>query len=77
MKVSVSSFVLQLEKRSGPLYPGIKITYDIPDIKIAGNAALVTVNIFYDRKQKYTDFMNLYKFPDGWKIVTKTYFPHF
>ncbi|MFC2139170.1 nuclear transport factor 2 family protein [Bacteroidota bacterium] len=24
----------------------------------------------------YTDFMNLYKFDDGWKIVTKTYYAY-
>ncbi|MCP5105819.1 MAG: nuclear transport factor 2 family protein, partial [bacterium] len=28
---------------------------------------------FKDEKYVYTDYMSLYKFKDGWKIVNKTY----
>ena len=39
-------------------------------------SALAIVKVFYDSKQKYTDFMNLYKFQNGWKVVTKTFYTH-
>lgn len=76
-KIPVSAWIERLEKKPGPLAPGIKITHKITDIKIAGNAAMVVVNIFFDGKLKYTDFMNLYKFPEGWKVITKTFYTHF
>ena len=76
-KVQVSDWINRLEKKSGPPIPNVKITYEIKDVKVVGNAALVVVNIFYDGKLKFTDFMNLYKFQSGWKVATKTFFTHF
>ncbi|MBN1271525.1 MAG: nuclear transport factor 2 family protein [Candidatus Aminicenantes bacterium] len=76
-KIPVSAWIERLEKKSGPPHPEIKVTYEFEYVKVAGNAALAVVKIFQDGKQKYTDFLNLYKFDTGWKIATKTFYSHF
>lgn len=57
-----------------PSMPEVKAIYR--DIAIAGSAAVAIVEIFADENQIYTDFLNLYRFKNGWKIVTKTFFEH-
>ena len=76
-KLPAKFWVDRLEKKPGPPRPGVKVTYEFEDVKVVGNAALAVVKVFADGKQKYTDFMNLYKFDSGWKIVTKTFYSHF
>jgi Putative lumazine-binding len=44
----------------------------ITDVDITGNAASVKVVEVYE-KSKYTDYLSLLKFADGWKIVNKIY----
>jgi hypothetical protein len=44
----------------------------ITAVDITGNAASVKVVEIYD-KSKYTDYLSLLKFADGWKIVNKIY----
>lgn len=42
----------------------------------AGNAAVVRVNLFQDGKQVFTDYISLYRFDDGWKLVGKIFHRH-
>ena len=44
----------------------------IASVDITGNAAAVKVVETYDTS-KYTDYLSLLKFADGWKIVNKIY----
>src|SRR4030095_3021847 len=44
----------------------------ISQVDITGNAASVKVVEVYE-KSKYTDYLSLLKFADGWKIVNKIY----
>jgi hypothetical protein len=44
----------------------------ITEVDITGNAASVKVVEVYE-KSKYTDYLSLLKFADGWKIVKKIY----
>jgi hypothetical protein len=37
------------------------------------DAALVKVDLFRDDKQVFTDYISLYRFKDGWKMVAKTF----
>ena len=76
-KIPVSGWVSQLEQNPGTPFPGITVTHEFEDVKVTGTAALAVVRVFFDGIQKYTDYLNLYKFGDGWKIVTKTYYTHF
>ncbi len=71
----IYSWISNLKKRmaSGDL-PTAKITAEFPLIDVAGHAAIARVELYRDGKHIFTDYMNLYKFDDGWKIVAKTYY---
>lgn len=45
-------------------------------VEIAGSAATCKVEIWRGGKQIFTDFLALYRFEDGWRIVGKTFFSH-
>lgn len=43
-------------------------------IDITGTAAVAKIHLSKGGKKIYTDYLSLYKFVDGWKIVSKIYF---
>ena len=45
-------------------------------VTIAGNAANVVLELYRSGKKVFTDNLLLYKFSEGWRIVSKTYFRH-
>ena len=49
---------------------------EIVDIEVTGDAAVVKVEIHRDGEVVFTDYLSLYRFEDGWKIVAKTFFDH-
>ena len=77
-KIPAALWVDHFEKKPGPYNENI--TYEFTDIQISGYAAIATVEIYNIDKSKhiYTDYMCLYKFDDGWKRATKTFYayPH-
>ncbi|MDO8897180.1 MAG: nuclear transport factor 2 family protein [Bacteroidales bacterium] len=54
--------------------PTEKVTAEIPLVDVAGDAAIARIELYRAGKHLFTDYMNLYKFEDGWKIVAKTYY---
>lgn len=61
-------------KDPGKARPDIKAEF--PLVEITGNAAIVKVELFRDGKHTFSDYISLYKFDDGWKIVAKTFYRH-
>lgn len=53
--------------------PAPAIRGDIKVLDRDGNAAVARVHLFRDGKQIFTDYISLYKFADGWKLVGKTF----
>ena len=45
-------------------------------VDITGTAAAVKLELSRAGKLIYTDYLSLYRFDDGWKIVGKIYFSH-
>ncbi len=43
---------------------------------VTGSAAAVELELAQNGKRIFTDYLSLYKFPDGWKIVGKIYHRH-
>jgi len=76
VKRPISGWIERLIKNPGP--SANKITYEFAHVRVTGYAATVVVKIFNNNKtrQIYTDYLSLYKFEDGWKIVAKTYYGH-
>lgn len=46
------------------------------NVDVTGNAAVVKLELYRDGKKTFTDYLVLYKFAEGWKIVSKTYHRH-
>ena len=51
-------------------------SWELVDLQTAGDAAVAQVTISRDDALVYTDFLSLYRFPDGWKIVGKIFHDH-
>jgi hypothetical protein len=45
-------------------------------IDVTGSAASVKLELHQQDKRIFTDYLSLYKFADGWKIVGKIYYRH-
>ncbi len=43
-------------------------------IDITGTAAVVRLELFRDGVHVFTDYLSLYKFSEGWKIVSKIFY---
>lgn len=53
--------------------PKVETTAKYPLVDITGNAAMVKVELYREGKKIFTDYLQLYKFEEGWRIVSKIY----
>jgi hypothetical protein len=75
--VTLAEWIERLEKRkaaAGSARPAIKA--DFTNLDVTGDAATVRLELHRDGRHVFTDFLSLYRFPDGWKIVGKTFQAH-
>ena len=56
--------------------PKPEIVAKFTNVDVVGTAASVRIEIHRDGRHVWTDYLSLYEFPDGWKIVAKTFFSH-
>lgn len=77
-KVTRDEWIARIEasaaKSNGETRP--TITHKFPQIDITGNAAVVKVELYRDGKHIFSDYISLYKFDDGWKLVGKIFYRH-
>ncbi len=52
------------------------VTCKFPLIDVTGNAAMVKIELYKGGNMIFTDYLSLYKFEEGWEIVSKIYFRH-
>jgi hypothetical protein len=75
--VTLDEWAARIEKgakeRTGPA-PAIRAEY--PVIEVTGRSAVARVELYRDGKHTFTDYLSLYRFPDGWKIVAKVFHAH-
>jgi hypothetical protein len=62
------------ERRAGTAGPEIRA--DLTQIDVTGDAATVRLELHRDGKHVYTDYLSLYRLPEGWRIVSKTFQAH-
>jgi hypothetical protein len=55
----------------------IKTTHRFLFIDVIGNAATAKIEVYKDSKLESTNYMSLYKFKNGWKIVSKIFHWHY
>ncbi len=53
-----------------------KITCKYLMIDVTGNAAMAKIELHRNNELLFTDYLQLYKFDEGWKVVSKTYYRH-
>lgn len=56
--------------------PRPEIKAEFPLVEVTGSAAIVKVELYRDGKHTFSDYISLYKFDEGWKIVAKTFYRH-
>ena len=56
--------------------PAVKTRAKYPMIDITGSAAVAKVELYREDKLIFTDYLFLYKFNEGWRIVSKVYYRH-
>jgi hypothetical protein len=73
--MSIDEWIKAIEegKKKNPDPPKVITTFEFPVIEVSGNAAVARVELYKDGRHAFTDFMSLYKFADGWKIIGKIY----
>jgi hypothetical protein len=50
------------------------VTANFLDVDVTGTAAVVKLEFLVGGKKTYVDYISLYKFESGWKIVNKIFF---
>ena len=75
LKVDVDEWLDRLEalKADNPELWSSETTYEFLLVDVAGYAASAKLDVFRGETHFSTDYMLLYKFTDGWKIVSKIF----
>ena len=75
VKFPIYSWIESTKKRKkeNPEGSKEKTTVDFVDIDITGEAAMAKIDLFRGGNKIYTDYLFLYKFAEGWRIVSKVY----
>ena len=75
---SLDQWISSVEKNKadGKFPPEERVTLEFPMIDITGNTAMVKTAFYRGSKLAYSDYLSLYKFPEGWKIVAKVFYTH-
>jgi len=66
----------KLQENPEPPSEEERVTCKYPMIDVTGNAAIAKIELYKGGEKIFTDYLSLYKFEEGWKIVNKIYFRH-
>jgi len=77
-KLPIYNWIESTEKKrkENPTPSPIKTVVNFVNIDITGTAAVAKIELSREGKLIFTDYISLYKFEEGWKIVGKIYFKH-
>jgi hypothetical protein len=80
-KMPLAKWIESIEARNQKEAPPARDTprtteADFPQVSVTGDAAACIVELHRGGKQVFTDYLLLYRFPDGWKIVGKSFHRH-
>jgi len=66
----------EAKKAAGKFPPANLVIMEFPLIDVTGNAAMAKVKFLVGDRHVYTDYLSLFRFAAGWKIVNKIYTNH-
>lgn len=73
----IEEWITNIEKtRSQQTSAPAKTESKFVSVNVTGNAANVVLELYRSNKKVFTDNLLLYKFSEGWRIVSKTYYRH-
>lgn len=52
------------------------VRHEFDYVDVTGNTATAKLRLYINGQQEYTDYLSLYRFPDGWRIVNKVFQDH-
>lgn len=64
---------MEANRKQNPNAPKPAVRAEFPIVDVTANEAVVKVELYRDGRHAFTDLLLLYKFPDGWKIVSKVF----
>ncbi|HYG04423.1 MAG TPA: nuclear transport factor 2 family protein [Chryseosolibacter sp.] len=75
--LAIEDWIANLEKaKANNVAPPAKTEGKFLNVDVTGNAAVVKLELFREGKKTFTDYLVLYKFTEGWRIVSKTFYRH-
>lgn len=75
----IEEWIAAIEKRKAEAKPDskpVRTEAKFLSVDITGTAATVKLELSREGKKTFTDYIVLYKFTEGWRIVSKTYYRH-
>lgn len=79
-KLPIAKWIESIEARNAkepPPTDGVRTTTAaFPLVEVTGTAAICKVELTREGQLVFTDYLALYKFEDGWKIVGKSFYRH-
>ncbi|MDI6846019.1 MAG: nuclear transport factor 2 family protein [Candidatus Saccharicenans sp.] len=75
-RLPIADWIASTEKRKAQGQKPPLTTCKFLQVDITGDAAMVKLELHREGQRIFTDYLSLYKFPDGWKIVGKIYYRH-
>lgn len=75
----IEEWITAIEKRRAEAKPDAKVVRteaSFINVDVTGTAATVKLELYREGKKTFTDYLVLYKFTEGWRIVSKTYYRH-
>jgi len=75
--LTLEEWIERMEKsaRENPA-PTPVVRHEFKLVDVTGTAAVARVELWRDGRHMFTDYLSLYKRPDGWKIAAKTFYAH-
>jgi hypothetical protein len=75
-RLPIADWIASAEKRKASGQKPPLTTCKFLTVDVTGQAASVKLELHQGGTRIFTDYLSLYKFPDGWKIVGKIYYRH-
>jgi hypothetical protein len=73
----IEEWITNLEKTKAKGDPApAKAEGKFINVDVTGNAAVVKLELYREGKKTFTDYLVLYKFNEGWRIISKTFHRH-
>jgi len=75
-RLPIAEWIASAEKRKAQGQKAPLTACKFLQVDVTGSAAVVKLELHREGKHIFTDYLSLYQFPDGWKIVGKIYYRH-